>query len=325
MVKYKSITQIRGMRAVPRPPREVMECRDYLLPPEFPVIVLTGEEWRISDRRSPVLHFHNHMEIGVCHSDSGVVGFRDRDVPFKAGDVTVIAAGTPHTTCSAPGTASKWSYVMVDPIRLIDPTTSVTEPPVAELYNGVLYNFRAIVTAEQDPLLGMLVNEVVREMTEKRTNYRRSVRALLDTVLNRLSRRAEDGDTDRNEKPFHISPALRYVDQHYMEDIRVDDLAAECKMSTSYFRRVFTETMGLGPLEYLNKTRIIRACTILKMSDSSVLDVCEAVGFRSLSSFNRHFSAIMGQPPTAWRSKVHADMPVTLRKYTGWAVPPKTV
>ena len=214
---------------------------------------------------------------------------------------------------------------MVDPIRLIDPTTSVTEPPVAELYNGVLYNFRAIVTAEQDPLLGMLVNEVVREMTEKRTNYRRSVRALLDTVLNRLSRRAEDGDTDRNEKPFHISPALRYVDQHYMEDIRVDDLAAECKMSTSYFRRVFTETMGLGPLEYLNKTRIIRACTILKMSDSSVLDVCEAVGFRSLSSFNRHFSAIMGQPPTAWRSKVHADMPVTLRKYTGWAVPPKTV
>ena len=104
----------------------------------------------------------------------------------------------------------------------------------------------------------------------------------------------------------------------------MDDLAAACKMSTSYFRRVFNETMGLGPLEYLNRTRITRACTLLQMTDSSVLEICEAVGFRSLSSFNRHFSAIMGQPPTAWRNRIHADMPVTLRRYTGWTTPPKT-
>ena len=58
---------------MPRPPREVMECRDYVLPPEFPVTVLTGEEWRISDKRSPVLHFHTHMEIGICHTDRGVL------------------------------------------------------------------------------------------------------------------------------------------------------------------------------------------------------------------------------------------------------------
>lgn len=301
-----------------------MECRDYLLPPEFPVVVLTGEEWRLSDQRSPVLHFHNHMEIGICHTDSGVMGFRDGDRPFRAGDVTLIAAGTPHTTCSAPGTASKWSYIMVDPIQLIDPATSTIEPPVAQMYAKVLYNFQAIVPEEQDPLLGMLVNETVREMVERRPNYKRTVRALLDTVLNRFSRRAEDSGPDKGVKPFHISPALRYVEQHYMDDLRMDDLAAACKMSTSYFRRVFNETMGLGPLEYLNRTRITRACTLLQMTDSSVLEICEAVGFRSLSSFNRHFSAIMGQPPTAWRNRIHADMPVTLRRYTGWTTPPKT-
>ena len=301
-----------------------MECRDYLLPPEFPVVVLTGEEWRLSDQRSPVLHFHNHMEIGICHTDSGVMGFRDGDRPFRAGDVTLIAAGTPHTTCSAPGTASKWSYIMVDPIQLIDPATSTIEPPVAQMYAKVLYNFQAIVSEEQDPLLGMLVNETVREMVERRPNYKRTVRALLDTVLNRFSRRAEDSGPDKGVKPFHISPALRYVEQHYMDDLRMDDLAAACKMSTSYFRRVFNETMGLGPLEYLNRTRITRACTPLQMTDSSVLEICEAVGFRSLSSFNRHFSAIMGQPPTAWRNRIHADMPVTLRRYTGWTTPPKT-
>lgn len=308
---------------MPRPPREVMECRDYVLPPEFPVTVLTGEEWRISDKRSPVLHFHTHMEIGICHTDRGVLGFRDGDIPFEAGDVTVIAAGTPHTTCSAPGTASKWSYIMVDPIQLIDPTTSSIELPVAEMYTKVLYNFRAIVSREQDPLLGMLANEAVREIVEQRPNYRRCVRALLDIILNKLCRQAEDREPEKGEKPFHISPALRFVDSHYMEDLRMDDLAAACKMSTSYFRRVFTETMGLGPLEYLNRARITRACSLLQTTDSSVLEICEAVGFRSLSSFNRHFSAIMGQPPTVWRSKIHADRPVSLRRYTGWTTPPR--
>lgn len=309
---------------MPRRAREIIECRDYFLAPEFPVMVLTGEEWRISDERSPVLHFHSHMEIGICHTDSGILGFRDGDRPFKAGDVTVISGGMPHTTCSAPGTVSKWSYIMVDPIQLIDPTTSVAEPPVAELYSRVLYNFRAIVSRERDPLLEQLANEAVREMVEKRPNYRRSVRALLDLILNRFSRRAEDRLPEKDENPFHISPALRYVDRHYMEDLRMDDLAEECKMSTSYFRRVFTETMGVGPLEYLNRTRITRACTLLQTTDSSILEICEAVGFRSLSSFNRHFSSIMGQPPTAWRSKIHADRPVALRRYTGWITPPKS-
>lgn len=103
----------------------------------------------------------------------------------------------------------------------------------------------------------------------------------------------------------------------------MDDLAVLCQMSSSYFRRVFTETMGIGPLEYLNQTRIMRACTLLQMTDYSILEVCESVGFGSLSTFNRHFSDVMGQTPTAWRHRVHADRPVALQRYSGWLAPPK--
>lgn len=46
-----------------RPPRTVIEYRNYELPADFPIQMLSGENWRISDVPSGVLHFHNCLEI----------------------------------------------------------------------------------------------------------------------------------------------------------------------------------------------------------------------------------------------------------------------
>ena len=110
-----------------RRPREILEYRSHALPPEFPILVLTGDKWRISDVRVPALHFHNCLEIGLCHSDSGTLEFQDTSYHFKAGDLTLIGSEMPHTTYSSPGTASKWSYLFVDPAQLLDPPVSTTD------------------------------------------------------------------------------------------------------------------------------------------------------------------------------------------------------
>ena len=52
-----------------RPPPTVIEYRNYELPADFPIQMLSGENWRISDVPSGVLHFHNCLEIGLCESD----------------------------------------------------------------------------------------------------------------------------------------------------------------------------------------------------------------------------------------------------------------
>ncbi len=308
---------------MPRKPREILECRDYMLPPEFPIVVLSGDIWKISDIRFPTLHFHTHLEIGMCHSDSGTLEFRDAKYPFKAGDVTLISPGIPHTTYSSPGTASGWSYLMVDLVQMMNPLASVTDLPPEVVYRDILYNSRIIVSQEEDPILSTLVMEVIGEMQQKESNYRQCVRGLFDALISKFSRHALEQVSVSVEKRTPIAPALRYIDTHYMDDFKMDDLAAMCMMSSSYFRRIFTETMGLGPLEYLNQIRIMRACALLQMTDLSILEICESVGFGSLSSFNRHFSSAMGQPPTAWRNLVNADRPVALRRYAGWLAPQK--
>ena len=48
-----------------KPKNTVMEYRNYYLPADFPVLVLTGGHWKISDIPSSRLHFHNCLEIGL--------------------------------------------------------------------------------------------------------------------------------------------------------------------------------------------------------------------------------------------------------------------
>lgn len=96
---------------MPRKKKPVIEYRHYSLPINFPILLLSGERWKISDIKSEHLHFHNHLEIGICHSDSGIMEIKGESVPFKAGDVTFIPRYLPHTTYSSPNEASLWSYI----------------------------------------------------------------------------------------------------------------------------------------------------------------------------------------------------------------------
>ena len=120
-----------------RPPRTVIEYRNYELPADFPIQMLSGENWRISDVPSGVLHFHNCLEIGLCESDGGFLGFRGEQRAFRAGDVTIISGDVPHTTWSDPGTASKWSYLHLDPFELVRPLFPAEALPNGELLQQV--------------------------------------------------------------------------------------------------------------------------------------------------------------------------------------------
>ena len=60
---------------MPKPKKEIVEYRNYDLPVNFPVLLLSGERWHISEIKSERLHFHNCLEIGICHSDEAIMEF----------------------------------------------------------------------------------------------------------------------------------------------------------------------------------------------------------------------------------------------------------
>lgn len=304
-----------------RSKRTVIEYRNYELPLEFPIIVLTGDAWHISHVPSKRLHFHNCLEVGFCHSESGTLVFENTPVPFHAGDVTCIARNVPHTTYSADARQSLWSYLFFQPDLLLK-TFVRTEMADNQVLYAMLRNSHMILSQDEYPDINWLVRDIIREIEQKAPNYQFAVRALCTSLLLKLLRAydAENAQSSSASSAYAIAiaPALDYIHQHYMYTFPLDTLADECHPSPAHFRRIFAETMKMSPLMFLHHTRISASCTLLRSTKAGVADIAGQVGYATLSSYNRHFQEFMGCTPSEWRSRIAPIKKPLILEYSGW-------
>ncbi|MFC6286195.1 helix-turn-helix transcriptional regulator [Nocardioides sp. GCM10027113] len=98
------------------------------------------------------------------------------------------------------------------------------------------------------------------------------------------------------------------MDRDYAEPLDVPLLAREAHMSTGHFQRAFKQAFGETPYAHLMTRRIERAMALLRNTDLSVTEVCMAVGCTSLGSFSSRFTELVGETPTAYRSRSHDDL-----------------
>ncbi len=285
--------------------KSIIEYRNYDLDIKFPVLLLTGDRWHISDIKSGRLHFHNCLEIGLCHSDGGILELNGIPTDFKAGDITCIPRNLLHTTYSYPGTASLWSYVFLDPEELFHDYTRNQEIPVSALQNFPLIIFNK----DENPRIFFLVNSIIEELKQKKSNYQTSAKCLLLALCIDILR-AQGNNVLKGisatpiENALVISPALDYIHYNYMCHFSVEMLADLCHLSVTHFRRVFHSIMETSPLEYLNKFRINKACSLLRSTEHTILSISEQVGFCSVSSFNRNFVNTMGMSASMWKKQL---------------------
>jgi AraC family transcriptional regulator, activator of mtrCDE len=308
--------------------KSIIEYRHYSLPINFPVLLLSGNRWRISDLKSDHLHFHNCLEIGICHSDSGIMELEGHSVPFKEGDITCVPRHLPHTTYSSANTASLWSYIFFEPEELFKnlfrSSDNNFERPMSTLK---ISNY--ILSSEKYPKVYNLVTTIIDELKQQSPYYKESVQGLLLSLYIELIRiYSKNANTSTHEEDHHledtviISPVLEYIYKNYAAPITIDFLADLCHLSTTHFRRKFHEIMGTSPLDFVNSTRIDEACKLLRSTEDSILSISEQVGFLSISSFNRCFHKFMGESPREWRKKAlqseAQSAKASILEFIGW-------
>ena len=125
-------------------------------------------------------------------------------------------------------------------------------------------------------------------------------------------------ENEQLENTHVLSPALDYIRNQYNQGFDQKHLADLCHLSVSHFRRLFREQMGTSPLTFLHQTRILNSCTLLRASERLISEVSSAVGYESLSSFNRHFHQIMGLTPSEWRRSSGRTGRPSLLEFSGW-------
>ena len=98
-----------------------------------------------------------------------------------------------------------------------------------------------------------------------------------------------------------ILTAIDYINQNYQNDINLDEVAESVHMSKYYFCRLFSNTLGIGFLEYLNNVRLTKVHQMLVETNLPIRQIAKETGFHSTTHLSRIFSTRYGNTPTDFR------------------------
>lgn len=251
------------------------------------------------------MHYHDELEFLVIREGEFVIISDGREYVAKAGEVVFINSGVAHRTRA--DVPSKTDLVqfresdfinseLTKIIKYSRKFNGLTDPQISILKNEVLFD---------------ALCEIVEEAEKKNPAYDFFVRSAIHKALGCLYRLGILKGADEllsSREVQKIIPVLSHINMHYYEDITLKEVSAMLNFDESYFCRLFKNATGATFTEYLNFVRICKAEKMLNKTRDSILEISEAVGFSSVSYFNRIFKKYRHISPRAYRTMLYDNI-----------------
>lgn len=251
-------------------------------------------------------HWHNAVELIYVLQNAFIVLVNSKRYELKEKDILYIPGGDIHEFCSEtpmglrifvnfePSGLNSYAgmdrvYTQLNSVRLITPDDVNLYPPVKAELQKILKAREAGGIAEDLYYTARMIDILVLlcRNTPAQVN--------LGNLKN---------DKGCNVGLGKISKSFEFIEKNYMEDIRLKDIANSAGFSEYYFSRLFKEIMEKNIRQYLNEYRIKKAETLLTNPNYTISEAAYAVGFSSISTFDRLFHQVKGCSPQDFR-KLH--------------------
>ena len=99
----------------------------------------------------------------------------------------------------------------------------------------------------------------------------------------------------------YVQKACTYIDAHFTEDLRQNQVADAVGVSSYYFSRIFKSYLQMSFPEYLARVRVHEAVRLLCNSNISITECAYQAGFQSITVFNKAFLENTGSTPREYR------------------------
>ncbi|WP_043584684.1 helix-turn-helix domain-containing protein [Geminisphaera colitermitum] len=101
----------------------------------------------------------------------------------------------------------------------------------------------------------------------------------------------------------HVERMVRYINEHFRDEITVAMVAGAAKLNPEYAMRLFQKRWGMTLWKFLLRQRVSEARRLLLLSDTPLIEIALGCGFQSLSRFYEAFKAECGCSPGAYRKR----------------------
>lgn len=152
------------------------------------------------------------------------------------------------------------------------------------------------------PTYGYIFKEMILELQTCRVGYEELLSMYLQQIFVLIQRsRLDKRPVVSSHLQEEMGIARRYFQEHYNEEINIEEYALSRNMSVSYFLKKFKEVTNKSPMQYILNIRINNAVSLLESTDYNVTEIAAIIGYDNPLYFSRIFKKQKGVSPSDYR------------------------
>ncbi|GAC1457749.1 MAG: AraC family transcriptional regulator [Chamaesiphon sp.] len=283
---------------------DLKEAESFLkIFPQPPVQVSNPTVWQgifLSHHRQPPWEMPENrlsqhilsINIGSASNVERIIDGRLQRERFLTGNVAIYPSGVDYTLRWE--REAEFLLLGIDPTVLAQTAINILETETVELMP---------LLATQDPLIYSMALTLKAELESSQPGGRMYAEALAQTLAIHLVRDYSVHQQMIKVLKTHGLPKHKlhqvtdYMNDFLDRDLSLNDLAATVQMSPFHFARLFKQSTGLAPHQFVIRCRVERAKELLMRGDMAIANIATEVGFANQSHLNRHFKRIVGFTP----------------------------
>lgn len=236
-------------------------------------------------------HFHEYYVIGFVEGGSRHLWCRNREYDLTAGDMILFNPRDNHCCAPVNGEILDYRAVNIDAPIMISAAQEITGQDYTPHFTQ-----NVVRQSEISGSIGELYDAILHR--EARLKKEEAFYFLLEQILQDYSAPFEHAAPP--EPDSQVKMLCDYMEEHFAENICLDDLLTMANFGKSYLLRAFTRQVGVSPYRYLQTIRLGRARKFLEQGMPPV-DAAAAAGFSDQSHFTNFFKEYTGLTPKQYQ------------------------
>lgn len=245
------------------------------------------------------LHSHDFCELVFVVSGTGIHRVGDAEYPIQKGDLFVIKGQEMH------------GFACLDRLQLFNMMFNLYDLHTEDCRDlsgfWVLFVQQAGDFLSQLHLTGSDYEQVLRWCECLLTEYNRQMpgyaaicHSLLIQLIVFLARKYQNAALTERPLDFRLAHSILFMQTNFRAKITVEQLAELEGFSRRHYTRLFSQTYGVSPAQFLNEIRLGHAKTLLEAGGWKITDIAAQCGFQDGNYFSKYFKQKCGCAPSDW-------------------------
>jgi len=277
----------------------------YVMDPDFQLDIVDY----ITRGDADELHWHDYLQIAVCMDGKGKFLFTNKEYTVEKGDVFIIGNFENHVAISTPDETTEFLMILFLPNFIAQPGSRQFdfEYLYPFKYNAKTFRNKLSHEVPQAQSVAELAQTLKTIYNDKQPGRRHMLDAVLRQILAILigyyKSTYDDYCSLNGRSQLMTQDAMLYINQNFLRNLTLEEVANEVHLSASRFRHVFREVVGIGFKEYITYLRLSECRRLLLTTDLNITEVAFRSGFTNIHQFYKVFYKYVHISPAQYRER----------------------